>query len=149
MTNINDEIELDITDKQLLLKQKDLDIQKKDSDWNAYATSKSVSQSFLNTTTITSQITLLVLLFAAKDGPFKGFQIALIVLISASLLLQFIIYVLLVILAQAKDEQITKSCTATFLNGIVTSLTGLLMIISAAITAVTLNADITSKPQKI
>lgn len=119
--------------------------QQNEADWNSYATSKSVSQTFLNTTSITSQISLLVILLASVDETGKnlnGFQIALVVLISLSLALQFLIFVFLVILAKSKEEKIGRSCTATGMNSLVTSLTGLLLIISSAITAVSLKANV-------
>jgi hypothetical protein len=131
-----------LNEKEQLLHQKETEMTEKANDFNAYATSKSVSQNFLNTTSIASQITLLVLLFAASDGDLTGFQVTLVILIVMSLSLQFTMFVLLVVLAQAKDEKIGRSCTATRLNTWVTSLSGLLMIISTAITAVTLKADI-------
>ena len=124
-----------------IINQKDFLL--KEQDFNTYATSKSVSQNLLNMTSISNLITLLVLLFSSVDGgKLTGFQITLIVLISLSLSLQFIIFILLVVLANAKTERVTRSCTATSLNNTVTSLTGLLLIISTGITAVSINSDI-------
>ena len=134
-----------LLEKDQIIQQKETELIEKDHEWNSYATSKSVSQEFLNVTSIGSQITLLVMLFATTGGDLTGFQISLVVLIASSLSLQFVIFVLLVVLVQAKKEEIGRSCTATSINGVVTSLTGLLMIISVAITAVSLNSDISGK----
>jgi threonine/homoserine/homoserine lactone efflux protein len=124
------------------IRNKEKEMKDSNNKWNTYATSKSVSQNFLNTTTIASQITLMVLLFESTNGSYTGFQITLIVLIILSLLLQLIVFILLVVLAQSKKEQVTNNVTSIRLNNVVTCLTGILLIINIGISAVSSNADI-------
>lgn len=101
-------------------------------DDNTYATSKSTSQNLLNLSVIQSQISLLVSVIA---GPINGWAKTLITLLSLSLSLQLVIFVLLVILAKSKVEAIGKF-TATGINALVTSLSGVLLMTTSAITAV-------------
>jgi predicted RND superfamily exporter protein len=129
-------------DRDKIIKEKDSELKDNNNDWNTYATSKSVSQNLLNTTSITGQITLLVMVYSKVTDVLTGFQTALIVLIITSLFLQFVIFVLLVVLAQSTDEKICGYFSATNLNSLVTSLTGLLLILGAAISAVNLKSDI-------
>lgn len=103
----------------------------RDSD-NTYATSKSTSQSLLNLSVIQSQISLLVTVIA---GPINGWAQSLITLLTLSLTLQLVIFVLLVILAKSKIEKIGKY-TATGINALVTTLSGILLMTTSAITAV-------------
>lgn len=114
-------------------------IDKKDQENNAYCTNKSFSQNILNTSIMQSQIFTLVNLFAIFSG--KSSEIALATLLSVSLVLQFVIFVLLVLLAKAKEEQLTETLTATDLNAFITSLTFLLLIVTTAITAVSKITD--------
>jgi hypothetical protein len=91
--------------------------------------SKSVSQNMLNISTIQGLLVILINMFYIHGSHLNGFQIGLIVLIAMSLALQFIIFVLLVVLAKSTEanEKITNMNTA------VTSLSGLLLIITSAI----------------
>lgn len=108
-------------------------IDKIQNDANTYATSKSTSQTMLNISVIQTQIFQLV---NTIQGGMNVWNIILIVLLSNSLILEFIIFVLLVLLAKSKTEQITKYCTATPLNSLVTTLSGLLLIITTTITII-------------
>jgi hypothetical protein len=104
----------------------------KDND-NNYATSKSTSQSLLNLSVVQSQISLLVNVIA---GPLNGWAKSLVTLLSLSLILQLIIFVLLIILAKTKEEKIGTKFTATGINAFVTALSGVLLMTTSAITAV-------------
>lgn len=120
------------------------EIKELDSTFNTYATSKSVSQMSLNTSSIQSLIYIFVLLLSTPGGILTGFQIALLIFIPTSLILQFVIFVLLIILAKSSSEQITKNCTATSMNSTVTALSGLLVIVTAAITIISWKAGVGS-----
>lgn len=116
-------------------------IDKIQNDANMYATSKSTSQSMLNITVIQSQIFHLVNIL--QDGNINTWNIVLLVLLSNSLVLEFIIFVLLVLLAKSKTEQVTKYCTATPMNSWVTTLSGLLLILTTAITIISKSTEAT------
>lgn len=103
-------------------------------DDNLYATSKSNSQNFLNMAVVQTQILQLVNI--AQYSTIRSWESVLISLLCISLSLQFVIFILLVLLAKSKTEQVTKYCLATNMNSLVTSLTVLLLIITTAITAV-------------
>jgi hypothetical protein len=109
-----------------------------DQDANTYASHKSVSQSLLNTSVIQGNIGLLVYVYANdKDG--DGFGNALVILISVSLALQFIIFILLTILFHVRQtHQVSHNITATGLNSTVTALSGVVLVVNMAITAVSL-----------
>lgn len=119
-----------------------------DQDNNDYATKKSVSQNQLNMAGIMYLISLFLSVFSVGADPVSGsyspIQIALIVLICISIPLQFTIFTLVTILASSKTEQLSTrcSCTATSVNNLVTTLSGLLLIITAAITSVSSYARI-------
>jgi hypothetical protein len=57
-------------------------LQQKENDFNTYATSKSVSQEFLDASNIQAQIALLIGMFASRESslPLNGFEITLTVL---------------------------------------------------------------------
>lgn len=116
-------------------------IDKIQNDANTYSTSKSTSQSLLNITVIQSQIFHLVSII--QNGNMNNWNIILIVLLSNSLILEFIIFVLLVLLAKSKTEQVTKYCTATPMNSWVTTLSGLLLIMTTAITIISKSTEVT------
>jgi hypothetical protein len=112
----------------------EMELSTKANDFDHYATSKSISQTMLNTASIQSLLVILVSVF--KDGAtaLDNYEIALVALIAVSLCLQFTIFVLLVILAKSRKEQFDRcNCTTTSINSTVTSLTGLLLIITSAI----------------
>lgn len=108
-------------------------IQDKEKDSDSYATKKSVGQGNLNTAGIQTIIALLIPVLVSP-APLTNLQISFVVLIGLSLSLQFTIFVMVIVLANSKTEQISRGCTATSLNNLVTSLTGLLVIITTAIT---------------
>jgi len=146
--NENDDNEITLDENTALLRDVESGklnvkylLEKKESDFNNYATSKSVSQEFLNTSSIQAQIAMLVGLFASRthsETPLNGFEIALIVLIGVSLLLQFVIFVLLVVLAKSTTEKVSRNCTATNINNTVTSLSGLGLIVNLIISVVSI-----------
>ena len=68
-------------------------------------------------------------------GKFTGFQIALLVFICMSFLLQVLIFILLVILSKSTKENVGKNCTTTSINAWVTALTGVSTIVTIVITA--------------
>lgn len=113
-----------------------------DQDNNDYATKKSVSQNHLNLSGVMYLISLFLAVFSeGRDpatGQYRPAQIALIVLISLSITLQFVIFTLVTILANSKTEQLSTRCrcSATSVNNLVTSLSGMLLIVTAAITSV-------------
>jgi Ninjurin len=113
-------------------------LEKKENDFNAYATSKSVSQTFLDSSNIQAQIALLVALFATRDNaiPLRGFEITLVTLIAASLVIQFLMFIMLFLLAASKDERMKGGCTATALNSLVTALSGLALILNIVVSVV-------------
>jgi len=100
------------------------------SKFNAYATSKSVSQEFLNTSSIQAKIALLVGIFSAKDNtiPLTDFEIGLIVVIAFSLCIQFIIFILLVLLAKTDTDKVYGTVDTKSVNDAVTILSGLALI---------------------
>lgn len=117
-----------------------------DQDNNDYATKKSIQNNQLNISGIMYLISLFLAVFSIGT-PFKADQIALIVLICISISLQFLLFTLVTILANSKTEQLStrpgcRGCTATSVNNLVTSLSGLLMIITAAITSLSTYARI-------
>lgn len=105
-------------------------LQQSDADHNIYSSTKSVGQQFLNISVITNYIQILVNLF---NTPLTGFDIALIVLISISLINQGFIFIIITILYKANNNQISKNCTAPMLNNLVTTLTALTVIINIPI----------------
>lgn len=118
----------------------------KDTAFDAYATSKSVSQNLLNTASIQFLIVIVVSLLKRDPLRLVALDVALLVLISLSLVLQFTIFVLVVVLAQAREEQVTAACTATNLNSLVTTLSGALLIVTSAISVVTISTGISAPP---
>lgn len=149
--DISDEIVINIhsvvaQSRGLLLTKSEHDSEIKDqaNSFDHYATSKSVSQNMLNISTVQGLIVIMIQIFVNNRTQLNGFQIALIVLISLSLALQFIIFVLLVVLARSRTEIIGTNCcrtTTTALNSTVTSLSGLLLMITSGITILATTAN--------
>lgn len=109
-----------------------------EQDTNTYASHKSVSQNLMNTSIIQGNIGLLVFVYA-NDKDDNGFGKALITLISISLAFQFIIFILLTILFHVRQNyQMHRNITAVGMNSLVTSLSGVALVINIAITAVSL-----------
>ena len=108
-----------------------------DFDVNSYTTSKSVSQEMLNTSSIQYQIGLLISMFATRDNTIglSGFETTLLVFVAISLTSQFIMFVLLVLLAKTTTTMhVTRKCSVTSINNWVTTLSGLSLIINIIIT---------------
>lgn len=105
---------------------------KQEGDFDHYATSKSVSQTMLNTATLQAQI--LILVNTLSQDALSGQQVALVVMIALSMTLELVIFVLLVCLAKTKvvSGKIGRFST-TGTNSLVTALTGLLLMITSAI----------------
>lgn len=103
-----------------------------DFDINSYATSKSYSQAHLNTANLSMIITIMVNILIYHTGvTLSGAKIGLLVLCGTALVLQFIIFLLLTILASSSTNKITSKgceCTAVGINSTVTFLTGLLLV---------------------
>lgn len=121
-------------------------INQKEHAFDSYATSKSNSQNMLNMSVINTLISILVNLFRTitiQRRSLDGFEISLVSLIALSLTLQFIIFVLLVVLAKSRTEQVTETITATSINAAVTSLSGLLLIVSSAISVLSIASPTT------
>jgi hypothetical protein len=109
-----------------------------EQDANTYASHKSVSQNLMNTSIIQGNIGMLIFVYA-NDKEDAGFGKALITLISISLALQFVIFILLTILFHVKQHyQIHRRITAVGMNSLVTALSGFVLIVNIAITAVSL-----------
>ena len=112
--------------------------QNAEQDVNVYASHKSVSQSLLNTSVIQGNIGLMVFVYA-NDRDDEGFGKALITLIIVSLTLQFIIFILLTILFHVRQNyQMHRNITAIGMNSVVTALSGVVLVVNIAITAVSL-----------
>ena len=125
-----------INDEEMV-KKSDADkiLSEQDTKNNAYSSSKSIGQTFLNGSLIQSQISTIVLLIFSSI-PLNSAKIAMLVLLSLSITLQFVIAVFVIILYKSNKEQIYGKLTTTKLNTTVTSLTQLLLIFTMAITAV-------------
>lgn len=95
----------------------------KESDFNTYATNKSVSQSVLNFSTFQQQIAFIISLFVGKNTPISGLEITFIVFVGISIVIEIIMFILISLLAKTKTEQCTKKYTATSINNGVTILT--------------------------
>ncbi len=107
-------------------------------DTNTYASHKSVSQNLLNISVIQGHIGLLVFVYA-NDRSDELFGQALIILIAISLSFQFIIFILLTILFHVKQSyQIHRNITAVGMNTVVTALSGVVLVINIAVTAVSI-----------
>ena len=121
--------------------KKALELQSIDS--NSYATTKTYGQGHLNISAIQLQISML-LFVSATPGPLDKYQITLVVLICIAMTVEFAIFVLLTILANAKTDKIgNRGCTATSINSLVTSMTGFLLMLTTAITSVSVYAKVT------
>lgn len=120
--------------------KKALELQSIDS--NSYATTKTYGQGHLNISAIQLQISML-LFVSATPGPLDKYQITLVVLICIAMTVEFAIFVLLIILANAKTDKIGRGCTATSINSLVTSMTGFLLLLTTAITSVSVYAKVT------
>ena len=94
---------------------------------NAYSSTKSIAQEFLDVSIIVGHAQLLVSLFG-QDAPWSGFSITLLVLSILALLVQLFLFVLVAILYKTTGEKCTGSITATSVNTFVTFLSGISLI---------------------
>lgn len=144
--------EVYFNNRSMTREQQNTALEKRENEFNTYATSKTYQEGMLNTSLIQSQIGLIVSVISSGiNGTFSGFQIALMVLLSISISLQFLIYVLLAMLAKSKKIDSTKKrCNVASINVAVTSLSGLLLIVTSAILSLTSygvnSANVTTTP---
>lgn len=87
---------------------RDLEREHDNNEFNNYASTKSVSQELLNTTSIQQLIGLLISLLSLMEKPYDGFMITTIVLITVSLSLQIIIFILIVLIYQDNSLETAK-----------------------------------------
>ena len=105
--------------------------------FDKYASHKSVSQNLLNTSIIQSHIVTLVYILS-NDNENKDFEIAAIILITISLLLQIIIFFMLTWLVYRRHDHSSTYISSIGVNIIVTCMSGISLIINIAISAVVL-----------
>jgi len=110
-------------------------IKKIQEDANTYSTQKSYGAIGRDMTVIQEQLSKLINL--AQYAVFGGNETALIVLLTASLCLQFLIFSMTTMLAKSKTEKINRCCMATGLNSMVTILIWVSLTVAFAITALT------------
>lgn len=114
-----------------------------DAAHNLYSSTKSIGQQFLNISVITNYIQILVNIFAIPITSINRFDIALIILISLSMINQGLIFIIVTVLYKGTNEQITQNCTATMLNNLVTTLTAVTVVLNIPIT-VLISTKVTS-----
>jgi len=110
-------------------------IKKIQEDANSYSTQKSYGAIGRDMTVVQDQLVKLINL--AQYAVFGGNETALMVLLSASLCLQFIIFSMTTMLAKSKTEKVNRCCMATGLNSMVTILIWISLMVAFAITALT------------
>jgi len=83
-------------------------LEKERDKFNTYATNKSWSQEGLNTAIISQYVGIFIGLFSTYDSSkgFTNFEIALVVLVGISLVIQFVIFTLLVILIRTTRDKV-------------------------------------------
>jgi hypothetical protein len=101
---------------------------------NLYSSTKSIGQQFLNISVITNYIQIIVNIFSLPVALIGRFDIALIVLISISMINQGFIFIIVTVLYKATNDRISQNCTATMLNNLVTTLTAITVILNIPIT---------------
>lgn len=114
-------------------------IAKKKEKFNAYATNKSVGQGLSNTTVILNNIQILVTVCAGSY--LNNFEIAVIILVVAMLILSLFTYILIIFLSAIKTDykiEISdyKVLKAKHLNMMVTFLFGIILIVNGTINIV-------------
>lgn len=102
---------------------------------NAYSSTKSVGQEFLNMSIIIGHVQTIISL-VAQQTPLTSLQIALIVLICVVLSLQVILTILVALLYKTSGEQVAGNLTATGVNFFVTFLTMISLVCNASITII-------------
>lgn len=115
----------------------DDDVETTDARFNRYASQKSVSQNLLNTSIIQSHIGLLVFVYSEGDD-LTGFEPTMVVLIILSIILQSVMFFMLTWLFYVRPGYKWKCFTAEVLNGLVTALSGVALMLNIAITTVSL-----------
>ncbi len=131
--------------EKFIIQQKNTELLKKENDWNTYSTKKSYGEGYLNTESVLINITLLVSIYWSRwitSIALNPFQVALIVLLIISLTFRICLYIFLAILANSKTEYILPWLSATTLNNLVTSMAGIMVFITSAISVVKLKTDI-------
>ncbi|XP_060695416.1 ninjurin-2-like isoform X2 [Hemiscyllium ocellatum] len=101
--------------------------------FNDYATLKSVAESMLDVTLLMSNTTQLV--GVLEQGPEFKYYIPLIVLISVSLILQIVIFILLVFSAKTNVTEIDNQKSLNKCNKITIILVGAILLINVVITS--------------
>lgn len=123
-----------INDMLRIMKSNDLDMQRERdmSEFNSYASTKSVSQELLNTTTIQFLIGTLVSLFVSQRQPYSGIAIAAMVVVSLCLTLQVIVFILIALIYKETNLESAKAK-----NSLVTTLSTVVLITNIAVTVIT------------
>ncbi len=107
------------------------------SKFNRYASQKSVSQNLLNTSVIQSHIGLLVYIYS-DTHLLSRLEYAAIVLVLMSLSVQTVMFFMLTWLFYVNPNYQYRFLSAEIINGLVTVLSGISLIINIAITSVSL-----------
>ena len=113
------------------------DEETEEAKFNRYASQKSVSQNLLNTSIIQSHIGLLVFVYS-DGGDLSGFEATTVVLVVLSIILQSTTPFMLTWLFYIRPGYQWKCFTAEVVNGLVTALSGVALMLNIAITAVSL-----------
>lgn len=109
-------------------------LKQKESDFNQYATNKSYSQELLNFSTFQQQIGYIISMFVGKSTTVTPIEIVFVVFVGISIIIEIIMFVLMSMLAKASTEKLSRNCTATSVNNMVT----ILSFLSAACNFVTM-----------
>lgn len=110
-------------------------------DFNVYASKKSVSQVELDTSIIAQYIGYLITLFLIHQSipdpsvPLNGFEITFMTLIIVSLSVQLVMFILIIILYNAKGDAGRRGCSIDTMNSWAGTLSHIVLIISIPITA--------------
>mgnify|MGYP000426179704 FL=1 len=121
--------------------EKDYKLENTKNKFNAYATNKSISQTMLNTTVIQYNIGLFLFTFYGSGNHLNNYEIALVVLLSASMFIEVIIFIFLAFLIMVRQDSKTSLCSRTMFkakhaNFLVTLLSGFAWMTNIAITYV-------------
>ena len=109
---------------------------------NTYASHKSISQQLLNTSIISAHVGYLLTIFddTNSDG-LGGFEYAAVVLISISIFVQICIFLMLTWLFYVDTKTKYGCITAKKVNGFVTAVSGLSLILNISITSIMVRID--------
>jgi Ninjurin len=111
-------------------------LQQKENTFNTYATNKSYSQNLLNASTFQQQIGFIIGMFVGRSSTISPIDIIFISFVGVSIIIECFLFLLMSMLAKATTEQVTKNCTATMINNIVTMLSLISMICNFVTTAI-------------